>query len=144
MLDDNSSSSSEEERHDCDDKMELDSVRSKEPGADLVDSDEFDSDDDKPLSSLARKKNRSSNNKADDVQVCDVAAMDGKSKRTCMFSSNERASLIRKRIFELEVLPSLEEIGFAAVRKKMKDEKSCIDHVLLFFPSDIHNECQRY
>ena len=43
MLDDNSSSSSEEERHDCDDKMELDSVRSKEPGADLVDSDEFDS-----------------------------------------------------------------------------------------------------
>ena len=122
MLDDNSSSSSEEEH---DDKMELDSVRSKEPGADLVDSDEFDSDDDKPLSSLARKKNRSSNNKADDVKVCDVAAMDGKSKRnrghcqefrcTCMFSSNERASLIRKRIFELQVLPSLEEIGFAAV-----------------------------
>ena len=146
MLDDNSSSSSEEEHHDCDDKMELDSVRSKEPGADLVDSDEFDSDDDKPLSSLARRKDSSSNNKADDVQVCDVAAMDGKSKRnrghcqefrcTCMFSSNERASLIRKRIFELEVLPSLEEIGFTAVRKKVKDEKRCIDHVLLFFPSD--------
>ena len=113
MLDDNSSSSSEEEHNDCDDKMELDTARSKEPGADLVDSDEFDSDDDKPLSSLARKKNRSSNNKADDVQVCDVAAMDGKSKRnrghsqefhcTCMFSSNERASLIQKRIFELDL-----------------------------------------
>jgi len=150
VLDDTSSSSSEEEHKDCDDEMELDSVRRKEPGADLVDSDEFDSDDDKPLSSLARKKNSSSNKKkAGDGQVCDVAAMDGKSKRnrghsqefrcTCMFSSNERASLIRKRIFELEVLPSLEEIGFTAVRKKMKDEKSCIDHVLLCFPSDTND-----